>query len=374
MNRKFTLIIILQALLIIILFWVLVFYGKDEYASYKQAEDEVIEGPTLVKDGVGANAGISMVTLPIATQHNSGIKTSPLQATNHNSTLEAFGTVISLYGLIELRSKYAAALGELGVMRANASNNLSEYQRLKTLNADDKNVSDASLASAASKTKGDLALMGASEANMNNLRDAMRSQWGEVLTNIAIQKPSNMPLLDNSTMLIQLALPLEAQEPKPNSQIQLINNVTNDASLTATFLSLAPSADSTLAGKTYFYTASSNTLRVGLRLRALISSNASNNTALNHSKPASGVIVPNSAVVWYGGKAWVYIKLNSASTSFIRKPVNTEIETSTEAGQGWFNPNNSATELAANNEVVTSGAQLLLSEELKSQIKNENEN
>ena len=42
MNRKVALIIGLQAFLIIVLFWVLVFYGKDEYDSYNQAQEEEV--------------------------------------------------------------------------------------------------------------------------------------------------------------------------------------------------------------------------------------------------------------------------------------------------------------------------------------------
>ena len=48
----------------------------------------------------------------------------------------------------------------------------------------------------------------------------------------------------------------------------------------------------------------------------------------------------------------------------MRKPINTD----TEVEDGWFNQ-----DLTANTEVVTNGAQLLLSEEFKYLIKNENE-
>jgi len=68
-------------------------------------------------------------------------------------------------------------------------------------------------------------------------------------------------------------------------------------------------------------------------------------------------------VVWFANKAWAYRKLGA--DKFVRTQINTDIE----AGNGWFNP----TGIKAGDEVVTSGAQLLLSEEFKYQIKNENE-
>jgi len=67
--------------------------------------------------------------------------------------------------------------------------------------------------------------------------------------------------------------------------------------------------------------------------------------------------------VWHAGKSWVYRK-NDAET-FARY----EVTTSNQLGEGWFQNGS----LEDGDEVVVSGAQLLLSEELKFQIRNENE-
>jgi hypothetical protein len=88
------------------------------------------------------------------------------------------------------------------------------------------------------------------------------------------------------------------------------------------------------------------------------------NAALTEqAAPHAGVVIPASAVVWYANQPWVYQK--SGNDKFIRIRINTDIETE----RGWFN----ATGVKAGDEVVTTGAQLLLSEEFKYQIKNENE-
>ena len=76
-----------------------------------------------------------------------------------------------------------------------------------------------------------------------------------------------------------------------------------------------------------------------------------------------GTIVPNEAVVWHAGKAWVYV-VHDPET-FARY----EISIANELYDGWFQSGL----LEADDEVVVSGAQLLLSEELKFQIRNENE-
>jgi len=79
--------------------------------------------------------------------------------------------------------------------------------------------------------------------------------------------------------------------------------------------------------------------------------------------PVAGVIVPAQAVVWHAGKAWAYLKQDEQT--FARH----EVSAAEELDGGWFN----AGGFQPGDEVVVSGAQLLLSEELKYQIRNENE-
>jgi hypothetical protein len=74
--------------------------------------------------------------------------------------------------------------------------------------------------------------------------------------------------------------------------------------------------------------------------------------------------IPKEAVVWNAGQAWVYIKI--AENQFIRKV----IETDNESSNGWIIKEEYIKE---NDLIVINGAQLLLSEEFKYQIKNEND-
>jgi hypothetical protein len=113
-------------------------------------------------------------------------------------------------------------------------------------------------------------------------------------------------------------------------------------------------SNATIQGKTYFYHAKTTELRAGMQVNALSNKSKGSTT---------GVIIPNSAVVWYGGKPWIYRK--TGTDKFSRLPINTDVETE----NGWFYKGN----LKPNDQIVTSGAQLLLSEEFKYQITNENE-
>jgi hypothetical protein len=72
-----------------------------------------------------------------------------------------------------------------------------------------------------------------------------------------------------------------------------------------------------------------------------------------------GVLVPETALVRAAERAWVYVQTNA--TTFVRRDIGLEHP----MADGWF----VATGLSPNDRVVTTGAQTLLSEERKSQLK-----
>jgi hypothetical protein len=76
-----------------------------------------------------------------------------------------------------------------------------------------------------------------------------------------------------------------------------------------------------------------------------------------------GVRVPASALVWHEGKPWIY--LQRTEDRFERHPA---VAAEAIGADDWF-----VADLPAGAPVVTSGAPLLLSEEMRHQIKNENE-
>ncbi|MEO8418143.1 MAG: hypothetical protein ABI475_05410 [Methylophilaceae bacterium] len=352
MNRKIAAIIALQILLIIVLFWMLVFYGKDEYEAYTHEQGDEIESPSRV----GIDAGLTIVTLSPQAQAQSGITTSKLKASTHQNTLSTFGTVLSIDALIDLRTRYLTAKADASVARASLTNSQQEYQRLLQLNRDNRNISDRAVMAAEAAWKADEARVLAAETTANNVRDNIRQSWGEALTNQATQQPAGASLqrlLQYREVLLQIALPFDAPSPKPGSMLAVTPTGSRDKTIQAEFVSPSPQTDSTIQGKTYYYRAAADELRAGMRVTVHMADSAVNVT---------GVIVPDSAVVWYGGKAWVYRKEDA--NRFVRLPVNTDME----ANSGWFNAGN----VKPGQALVTSGAQLLLSEEFKYQIKNEN--
>ena len=78
----------------------------------------------------------------------------------------------------------------------------------------------------------------------------------------------------------------------------------------------------------------------------------------NTSQLLTGVVVPRTAVVYAEGKTWAYVQ--TRADTFMRREVHLDHLTQ----DGWFVTSG----LAASERVVVTGAQILLSEELKSQI------
>jgi hypothetical protein len=353
MSKKIIYIMLVQMLLIIGLFWVLIFYAKDEYETYQSSQEEEIEAVNRVTE----SAGVNVVSLPLATQQNSGIQIAKVLAASSNAAaLKSYGNVVALDSLFEAKAKLISLKSELSLARSASGYNIQQYQRLKSLNADDKNVSDQVVQEALAAINADKAKASAGELQLTNLQNSVKLQWGENLAKLL--SDANLPphlahLLNRQNVLLQLSLPLDAPKPRANSSITV--TPLNDANtrITAVYVSPATQSDLTGIGKTFYYSAPADLLRIGARVNVLLAQSQDS---------TQGVVIPSNAVVWYGGKSWAYFK--QGTEQFVRKPIAAD----TELAGGWFNQN-----FSANDEVVVSGAQLLLSEEFKYLIKNENE-
>ena len=363
MNKKYTIIMILQALLIVALFWVLVFYGQDEYEAYQAEQEEEIESPSRVAEV----KGINVVTLPLATQQNSGIQTAKLASTTFQGEIKSFGYVVSIDRLIEAKAQYIQLQSNIQLARAGSTQKIQQYQRLKTLNEDDKNVSDLAVQESLAAVNADKNTISAAALQLKNLQTTVELQWGRELAKIAFNNnlsPHLAGLLNKNNVLVQISLPLNTVSPLKNSTIKITPLTETFKPVTAVYVSPAITSDTNGFGNTFYYSAPANLLRIGMRVNVEVDPIVGDET--------KGIIIPSNAVVWYAGKPWAYFKQatnleadsKNSATEFVRKPNSTD----TAIDAGWFNQG-----VDADSEVVISGAQLLLSEEFKYLIKNENE-
>lgn len=352
MNKKALWIIGTQVIFIVILIWVIVFLGRDEYELIQNESEEEIESPIHVSE----QNGLQVVQLNLATQKNSGISVQPLQAYDYHGNIKVLGSVISIQTLVDYNSQYQLLKSQLALAESVLPNHQLQYQRYKQLNDDDKNVSDKALQEAQLLVINDQTHIKTTQAQLKALNDTIVAQWGQPLATLVTQHPSPGPLHDllmQKKVLVQVSFPLNFKAPEGNSSI-LITPIQDEITpIRADYVSQSIQTDISNIGKTYFYSAPADYLRVGMRVNVV---------PAQASSSLKGVLVPNQAIAWHGGMAWIYVK--TKPDTFLRKPVASDIE----LDNGWFDNS-----LTPGTEVVIRGAQLLLSEEFKFQIKNEND-
>ncbi len=343
--------IAVMALIIALLAWALVFYGRDEFALLAQHATEAIPTPSAV----GVKEGFATITLSKESQAASGIVTAELAAANNQGATQVYGSVVNPQPLFELRAQYLAALSEARAQRIAIANSDNEFQRLKRLHADDRNVSERAVLEAQTRWRGDQAKLAAAEQTANTLKESLRAGWGDTVASWAGDPGSKVfaNLSGQRDVLVQMIIPYELRQQAAKSPLQVGPMGLREGLRDARYVAPARSADTGLAGATFMFLTDAKDLRQGMRIVGRLGLDG---------EAREGVLIPPSAVVWHGGKAWVYVQEDTEK--FVRREVNTQEE----LPAGWFN----ASGYEAGDKVVIRGAQLLLSEEQKFQIREEN--
>ena len=345
-------IIAVMALIIAILSWALVFYGRDEFALVSKRQSEKI--PT--KSAVGKKEGFATVSLSKESQAASGIASSELVEVESQGSTRIYGSVMNPQALFDARAQYLAALAEVRTQRVTIAHSENEYQRLKRLFADDRNVSERALQQAQVQWAGERAKLAAAEQNVTALKDNLRANWGDTLTAWAADPGAKVfrALSTQRQVLVQLSVPPELREQIAERVIHVGPLGGSENMRVAHYVTPAPRSDGALTGATFIFLADAADLRQGMRISGRVEL---------EGESREGVLIPPAAVVWHAGKAWCYIQ--EEPDEFVRK----EVSTQEEIDGGWFN----AKGFEAGDKVVIRGAQLLLSEEQKFQIREEND-
>jgi multidrug efflux system membrane fusion protein len=313
------------------------------------------EAPTPAQAASGAEPapavtrvnGVTTVTMNAATQAGSGIRARPLEAAQYRDEAVASAVVVDLQPLIDLRTRYAAALTEHATALALADAAHQDDERNRALYAQDQNVSLKAYQAAQAGDRAARARVEAAARALADARGALRTQFGDTLAQWAAD-PRSAPferLLAHRDVLVRVTAPLgTAGTDAPHIEVAGTDNRRQPA----TYVAPAPQADPAVAGAGAVYrTAASAATANGARLLAYV--------PRGDQARAAGVVVPAEAMVWYGGQPWAFVQ--TAPERFARVPVSTAAPMT----GGYFVQQG----IRPGAPVVVSGAQLLLSEELK---------
>jgi multidrug efflux system membrane fusion protein len=296
-----------------------------------------------------SSIGETELTIDDESQQLSGITTEKLKAFISRGSITAYGQVLDLQSLIDLRDNYVTF--EANVKRSTAQIMVSrnEYSRAKTLFNFNKNVSIKDLQSAEAAFDSDVADSEAAIQNLTGLKGEIRRQWGDVITNwIAAHSPNVKDLIENRLSIILITVPTGTNLPQAPETAKI--QTADGKILSAHFISISPKTNPSIQGVNYLYSAPAH---------ASLSSGTNIVAHFLIGQKMEGVVIPDNAVVWWNGDAWIYVK--TAEDEFHREMVSL---TDRVAG-GWFISEGAK----PGDEIVIKGAQLLLSQELKPQVK-----
>jgi hypothetical protein len=300
------------------------------------------------------SGGMPVVRVDADLQRDSGIEVSVLEAESRPLETTAYAEVVDLQPLLEQRAEHNRLVAERRADAATLAASRQDYDRLRALREQKRYVSEQELVAAQARAEGDEARLQGIESQLKDLRALVLQSWGTRLTGWALDGGSDEfeRLVAREDVLLLVSL--RAGDTLPEGEELILVGRDQDPAqyARAELVSSAPRTDPAFQGETWYFRADAGRLRTGMRVDALIRAGAGATT---------GVRVPASAIVWEGGKPWVYLQLDEVR--FARRA----LESWRETGATWF----VSGALAPGQRVVRSGAQMLLSEELRSQIPEE---
>jgi len=302
--------------------------------SRERAADAAEDQPISPKSMVEQTSGGTVIHLDLKAQQLAGIQTTPVSAGTLPPEMKAYGRVLDSASLVSLQSDLAAARAALQASQA-------EYERLKKLSVQD-NASVLALETAEAQWKRDQGAGQTAEAQLVAASsEVVADEPPEFFQSLASQK----------NLLVRLDLPA-GEIAMENPTAAFLALAGNEPPIAANFLGRAATVDPQTQGEGFVFLATNApaSLMPGLAVAGFLQL---------PGEPSRGVIVPDAAVVRSDGRAWIYAQ--TGRTDFERR----EIILNHPAGGGWFVTNG----IAPGEKIVVTGAQTLLSEEHKSQIK-----
>jgi hypothetical protein len=311
-------------------------------------DEDDAESTVRARSRVGVKNGVVVLTLTAAEQQDAGIVTARPPPAPAQSVLIGYGSVLDAAGLTDLSSRYQDALSSVQTAEAKLAVARAAYERAKVLHQDQQNVSTAQLQDAEGAFRMDRTALAAAQSRLNNVMASAKQDWGNVLGEALIsQAPLIANLVDRRDYLIKVTLsPDETMATPPATATTRLKG---GPDIPLDFISPATSTDPKLQGLSYFYKATAQSgVLPGFHLDVSLTT---------HAADSRMVVVPEAAIIWLQGKAWVYRRIGP--TTFERR----EISPDRAAPDGGY----MVSDLTSDAQIVVRGAQMLLSEEFRAQ-------
>jgi hypothetical protein len=294
--------------------------------------------------------GQSSVAIDSHIQAISGLKTMVVAAIQHQAEFEAIGKVINIQPLLALRESYLVAQAELNGAKARFKQTGQSLKRQQELFRNGI-TAKRSLQEQEAQGSGDQALVDAAQIRLMAIASETRLMWGKELADWALSDKTGKlkAFLSGQQQLLQITLPANRQLTSEVDTLFVEPSGQRNKAHSASLISRSTQVDNSLQGESYFFQANADGLNIGMKVTAWIP---------EPTLRQSGIIVPESALVWYMDQVYVYIK--ATKDTYTRRLIKAFLFTP----DGYFVKD----DMKAGEEIVITGGQMLLSEELRGQI------
>jgi len=277
--------------------------------------------------------GEAIIKLDAETQKRMGLQTAALSPAQLSSEIKGYGRVLDAATL-------ASLVADLTSTSAASTASQAELERLKTLAAQN-NASARALQAAEAAAARDA-------AQTEAVRLKLVGSWGSAIATRQDLAAFVRSLGSLDSALVQLNLSPDQLLNQVPTGAQVITLSDETKPVEAQFVGVAPAVDPQAQGQGFLFLVSPNPsqLAPGAAVTGFLKV---------PGEKQSGVTVPANAIVRFNGTAWVYVQ--TGDESFQR----TEAKLERPMQDGWFVREGLKPEV----KVVVTGAQQLLSEELK---------
>lgn len=306
--------------------------------SKERAREAEREKPVVAKSRVklGSN-GEATVTLDGQTQKRIALKVESVTPARISPELKGYGRILDPTPLATLTTELASAQAALAASQ-------KEFERLKLLN-EEKNASDRALQTAEAAARRDQILV-------ESVHTRLVLAWGKAIAERADLPAFLRSLTSLESAVVRIDLPAGEVTKASPASARVVVAAAEETSLTAEFLGPVTATDTQTQGQGFLFLVKAVPPR-------LAPGTAVAGYLRLPGEPQNGFIVPDSSVVRQAAQGWIYVQ--TGDDTFMRRKIPLDHPTE----DGWFTQEG----VAANERVVVSGAQALLSEEQKYQIR-----
>ncbi|MGC8744487.1 MAG: hypothetical protein ACP5T0_11475 [Verrucomicrobiia bacterium] len=296
------------------------------------SEEKPVESRQFVTTN---SAGQIVVKLNDEEQKKFGIQTTNLSEIVKENQFYAFGSVLDVSPLVGYLTDLKTAHINLGLAKRT-------FARMKTLYETGKNAPLKDVENAEAEViKQDETIRG--------ILNKIAIQWGEEIAANKDIESFLRQFIEHKQCLIRVdLLPGQSLENPPKSvKISLVNEEKN--SYEGQYFATPKVVEAGNISRSFIYLVKDSSLPVGMKVKAMF----------DLGLKIKGLFLPESATVRASGSLWVYKKSNP--DEFLRVHIKPE----SPVDGGWIITDS----VKPSDLIVVKGAQMLLSEELKSQIR-----